>query len=312
MQDLTLLSFDIPRQIWLDRWGKRAKNSQELAIKSLKWFDKYMESIHTNEKDLIEQLKKIANQPEFYQFLNNFVQYLITNDLAPRTTRSYFYFVKAYLRSKGFRIYKEDVNQFIQLPKIIKEGKAPVTIEQWALLYASASPKMRAIISTGLSSGMRIGEMLQLKISDIKGNSILVRAENTKTQTERITYFSKQAKEDIDKLIKNKEPDAFLFVKEYKPVDSVEEIEQQFADLRKSCGLNAKYRLSSYHHITLHRMRAFCKTMASETCGQDYAEGLIGHAGYLSTYYTLPESERENKYKLLEPKVTMPIKTKKG
>lgn len=311
MQDLTLLSLDIPRQVWLDRWGKRAKNSQDLAIKSLKWFDKYLQTINANEKDLIEQLKKIADKPEFYQFLNNLVQYLSSNELAPRTVRTYFMFIKSYLRSKGFRIYKEDVNQFIQLPKIIREGKAPVTMEQWALLYFKGSNKMRAVISTGLSSGVRIGELLQLRFSDIKGNKVSIRAETTKTKADRVTYISEQAKTDINKLVKNKDEDSFIFIKEYKEVNSVVDLEKQFADLRKLCGLTAKYRLTSFHHITLHRMRAFCKTMASETCGQDFAEGLIGHEGYLSTYYALPESERARKYQTLEEKVTIPTQNRR-
>ena len=306
MQELTF-SLDVSRKVWLERWGARSINSLELAQKSLKYFDKYVKLLKVSEEDLIRQLKKVSQQPEFYQFLDNIVQFMVQNKLSPRTVRTYFMFVKSYLRSKGFRIYNEDIKQFCKLPVIIKETRIAVTMEDIAKLYNAAKPKMMAKLSFLVSSGARLGEVLQLKHSDIRGNKVTIRAENTKTKAERITYISEQAKNDLAKYVKGKGQDAYVFVRKFAPAISVQQAEAEFSLIRDKCSLTKRYRLSRYHHVTIHRLRAFCKTMASEVCGKDFAEGLVGHEGYLSTYYALPETQRYEKYKLLEPKLTIPV-----
>lgn len=302
----TSFSLDITRETYLKRWQQRSENSKDLAEKALIWFDRYIKTQNLNESEMITQLKQISNQPTFYQFLDNYVQYMASNKLSPRTVITYFAFTKSYLRSKGFRIYREDVKQFIRFPKIIKESKEPVTMESIAKLYSKATKKYKAIISCAVSSGARIGELLQLKMSDIKDNKLYIRSETTKTKADRITYISKQAEHDLKKWTKGKTKNAFAFGQRYTPVQSVLEVEKGFAKLRDKCSLTKKYRLTNYHHITIHRLRAFCKTMASEVCGQDFAEGLVGHEGYLSTYYALPETMRQRNYQKLEPFLTIP------
>src|SRR5574342_16054 len=112
-------TFETNRTEWLQTCYARSINSGDLAKKALLWFDKYTQELKLDEKELINKLKETSGQPEFYQFLNNFIQFLNNNKLAPRTVNTYFSFVKSYLRSKGFRIYREDVKQFVKYPKIV-------------------------------------------------------------------------------------------------------------------------------------------------------------------------------------------------
>lgn len=306
-QDFT---FGISREEWHKRWFARSLNSGELSIKAIKWFDKYILGLSMNEAEIIAQLTKVKEEPAFYQFLDNFIQYLLANHLSPGTIPTYFSFVKDYLRAKGFRIYNEDVKQFIHFPKHIREKREPVTMESISILYSNATPKMKAIISFALSTGMRITEILLAILSDIESTKVSVRAETTKTKVDRITYMSKQAQADLMLIINDKQPTDHIFVKQYTPQHTLIALEKEFNLLRKKCELTKQYRLTRNHHITIHRFRAFCKTMASEVCGQDFAEGLVGHEGYLSTYYALPEAQRYKNYQKLEPFLTIPTNEK--
>ena len=112
--------------------------------------------------------------------------------LHPRSVRSYFSCIKGYLRSKGFRIYNEDVKQFIKLPRIFKEQKEAISKDTIQLLLDNASPRMKLTIMCLVTSGMRANEFLQLRASDLQEPKVILRPEITKTGVGRTTYFSPQ------------------------------------------------------------------------------------------------------------------------
>ena len=144
------------------------------------------------------------------------------------------------------------------------------------------------------SSGMRISELLQLEKTDVKLNldpvEIHIRAETTKTRTDRITFMSQQAKDSIVKGM----------FKPYTSKSDLLNIEQQFMNLRNRAKLNSKYRTSNVSHITLHTFRSYFRTIAG-MFNKDFAEDVLGHEGYLSQYIRLPMETKREYYKKLEP-----------
>lgn len=301
-----LESLGVNRAEYLEEWATRSKNSELGAVKALKHFDAFLESLKTSEATMLKELRGLDNTPQFYLFLNKFIKFLEGRKLHPHSISTYFMFIKHYLRANGFRIYNEDVKQYARLPKPMKEPKAAIEMDDIAKAY-NASPKwIKAVISCLTSSGMRIGELLQLRVCDIEGNKVTIRAENTKTKAQRTTFLSKQALKDISKYLRNRQPTAYVFVSKWQPVNSTLQAEKEFDKVRRKVRITDKYRLSNVHFFTLHRLRAFCKTQASNLHGKDFAEMLIGHEGYLSTYYAISEKEKARTYKELEPKLTIP------
>ena len=279
-----------------------------MARKSLLYWDSFLKHRKVKEAGFIESLKEIQRDPQFYQYLNLFVQYMINQKLHPRTVRSYFSSIKGYLRSQGFRIYNEDVKQFIKLPKIYKEQKVPLEKQTIEKMLKKASPKLRLCILGLVTSGMRSSELLQLKKSDLQEPKVIIRPEITKTGAGRTTYFSKQTWSLLAPVLSRKDKNDYVFGSNYRPLKSLLELENRFGELREALHISNRYTTSRVHTITLHRLRAFCKTQASEACGKDYAEGLIGHEGYLSTYYNLTEEAKYSNYiNKLEPLLTFKI-----
>jgi integrase len=278
-----------------------AMNSQMMARKALKYWDAFLKYRKVREDGFISDLKEIQKDPSFYQYLNLFVQYMINQKLHPHSVRAYFSSIKQYLRSQGFRIYNEDVKQFVKLPKVLKEKKYAITKEDIQKLITKASPRMKLLIICLVSSGMRANELLQLKFSDLKKPFVFLRAETTKTGVARTTFFSKQAWSIIED---QKQSGDYVFCSNYQPLKSLETLEKEFDMVRNRTHLTDRYTLSNVHKITIHRLRAFCKTQASIIKDKDYAEDLIGHEGYLSTYYNLTDESKHEIYKTIEPALT--------
>lgn len=284
---------------FVTKWGQRSYNSGDAALKALKKYNRFLETINESDESILHKLGAIKETPEFYLFLNRIVSYF-SESLHPNSVKLYFSFVKDYYRKNGFRIYNEDIKQFVDFGKVQKEKKVPLTKETIEMLLHNASPYMRGTILVLVSSGMREDEFLQQTVNDIKWDAtpveIHMRSETTKMGIDRITYLTPQAAKNFPK------------IKPYDEEKSLIRLENSFAELRKKCKLNEKYRHSNIHHVTLHRLRAYCKTQASMHVGKDFAEDLIGHEGYLPTYYSPTDQERRDMYTKLVPHLTFDVR----
>ena len=294
---LALITFAYSRAQFLEFQGQRSVNNREVAIKSFKWFDKYLSSLGVTEDSVMPKLHDIKGKDEFYLFLNGFVQFML-KERSPNTVGTYLTSIKSYLRKHGFKIYKEDAKQFIDMPRKIKETRVPLTKKEIKLLLTEASPYMKMVLLWLASSGMRISEFLQLTKGDVKLNldpvQIYLRGETTKTKTDRVTFISQQAKESMTKTM----------FKAYTPLSDLLNIEQQFDHLRKMCGLDSKYRNTNVHHITLHTFRSFFRTQAGKI-NADIAEDIAGHEGYLKQYIRPSLEDKIAFYKQIEPSLTI-------
>ena len=282
-------------------------NTRDLTRKALIYWDSYLSVNNLIENDYLILLKSMGQDPNFYLNLNQFVQHLINNGKHPRTIRAYFSAVKQYLRNQGLRIYNEDIKQFVKFPKILKETRIPLEHKTIQILLDNASNYMKLVILAAVSSGARVSELLQLTYKDLKEPFVNIRAETAKTGVERKTFFSKQVWIILNLLKSQTQTDDYVFCSNYEPKKSLDELENKFALLRNRSKLSKKYNNSNVNTITIHRFRAFCKTQASEICGKDYAEGLIGHEGYLGGYYGLSDEEKLKNYLKVEPKLIFKI-----
>lgn len=279
-----------------------------MAEAAIKIFDEFLIQIKKRESSLIQELKNMENKPEFYLFLNSYIQFLNKRKLTRGSIDIHFSFLKSYLRYQGIRIYREDVSQFVNLPRRITELKSPLTVDIIRTLIDSASAEMRALLLVLASSGMRISEALQLKLQDIDLKSdpvtLRIRAESTKTRQERKGFISKEAVKYLTPIIQNKKPYDFVFCEIYSH-NSLITKESIFNKLRRKCNLLQKYDNERRYHVNIHSFRAFFHTQATKVLGGDTAHALIGHRKYLDQYFRLTPEEQGELYKKLEPNITI-------
>ena len=199
---------------WLDKMFRKSESegTKLMAQTALNVFEDFCNYQKKTESQLIRELQMLSKAGEIRKlclFLDRFVQFMNQDhpDITrldpfrkknlisfkrkgPKTIKSYFGFIKSYLRlCHDVKITSEDVKDYITFPKIRKEPRKAVTIEILKRIFHEASPQRRALYNVLVSSGMRLGEALQLTKNDIHFDEnpvrVTIRAETTKTKEGR-------------------------------------------------------------------------------------------------------------------------------
>jgi len=318
------------REDYLDRVYRKSESqsSRDAAETALNVIGSFCIHLNKTEQELMNEYQVLAKAGEIRKLglsLDRLVQFMDedhpeikhSDPLMPerkvgfkrksaKTIKSYFAFIKAYLRlCYDIRIASEDIKDYVQFPKPRKEPRRAITLEILKRILNDASKIRRALYSVLISSGMRLGESLQLTKQDFHLDEnpirITIRAETTKTKEGRETYISSEAADKLKPIIEKKQDNEKVFTKINRVKDAVIHEDQLFDDLRKRLGLTEKYPKSTRYVVNIHSFRSYFHTKASQKHGSDYANALDGHGAYLKQYYREPLEERARKYKELEP-----------
>lgn len=305
------------------RGGRKTKNAFRVFLQ-----EKY-------NCDELQLVYRITNKElNVYKVLNGYVIWLDKNGLKPKTIRFWFSCAKNYLAFLDVEVYSERCKQLVKLPKIRRIKKDAVTKEILVKLLHNVNPKLQCAILVAISSGMRVGEISGLKLSDIEIHSdpvkINIRAETTKTREDRETFISKEASETLkDYLaqnfgwkedspnknlqelrifgrtnkIRNKKDSRLPNTEEQKS----EAILLQRALIRKIVkvpDLN-KLNRNGRRLIHFHAFREYFYSVVSNVSGPNFAHALMGHHDYLDTYYVLSDRQQAQLFKKAEPYLTI-------
>ncbi len=298
---MSILVTTLNKGEWIDRFD--AEKTRLQAHFSLTSFQKFIKSEYKHtEKEIIDELKTSPNDAK-YIFLQKLIRYWAKNNLSPATMSNYFVFIRNYLRFQGVKTTREEVKDLIQFPKQVKEIRQPITTDMFKEILIASHNKYKALFLILGSSGMRIGETLNLRIKDVDLNLDPVRIhlspKITKTVQGRETYISQEALEALKKIMNKSNPEGRLLDIEYGAA------QRYIHYVRVKTGFIAKYSNEKNYQVNIHAFRAFFFTQATLKHGGDYAHAVTGHGAYLAQYLRIPPETREKMYKELEPNVTI-------
>lgn len=288
----------------------------------IRHFQEFLQTKHQISLDeLIIKFKNEEVDP--YQIINEFVIYLDKLGKKPASIKIWITGLKGFLRKCGVKIYTEDFRAIVKMPKKLKFREEPLTKEIILRVLNNVSPKLRTIILVAVASGMRIGEIVQFKLSDVdfdsKPTRIRIRAEITKTRESRETFLTSEATKSLkDYLTRYCDVgEDFIFGWKHKrkprnnnpretPLQSTEAIliNSLKRHLRNIPELS-KVNENGIHMIHFHAFRKYFRTVVGNVVGRDYAEALMGHHFYLDTYYNLPDDKKREMYLEAEPSLTI-------
>ncbi|WP_179370830.1 tyrosine-type recombinase/integrase [Nitrosopumilus ureiphilus] len=232
-----------------------SKRTEHSARVSLKIFDIFCKHQGTTINEMIEMYQKLSKESDIRSIclsLDKFVNFLdqdhegISKRKSPKTIKTYFGFVKSYLRiCHGVKVSIDDVKDYIQFPKPRKVPRKAIPIKVLKLICNNASPQRRALYYTLISSGMRLGEALSLTKKNFHTNEnpvrITIDAENTKTKESRETFITSEAFEKVQPILESKGDDEFVFTEYKDNIQAVINEDQVFGDLRVRLGLTERY-----------------------------------------------------------------------
>ncbi len=308
--ECTLLSYlttTLSNDEWFERIYRKSKSQSSVrsAKAALKTFQSFCLEKYAKDTQAVIQDLKTNPGDRVYIFLDKFVGFM--NDKHPTTIRTYFGFIRSYLRTQGVKTNLEEIKDFVNFPKPEKERRKPLTKEIIRKLLDNSKEQRKVLYLTLLSSGMRIGEALALKKRDFDFSHdpvmISIPARYTKTKEARETFVSKEAKEIILRIAKRKNESDLIFTHQPRHEQALYNEEMAFGKLRRRCGLTEKYSGGKRYVVNIHAFRAYFHTKASKVHGQEYAHALDGHSSYLEQYYRNTIEERAEMYKVLEPEL---------
>ena len=112
-----------------------------------------------------------------------------------------------------FRLYDRE-DRVIKLPTIKNDRNLPVVLsrkELKRLFFVPQRLKQRVLFALIYSAGLRVGEVCNLKISDIDSNRKQIRVAKSKGKLDRYVVLSDYILQGLRKYIKSSKPKVYLF-----------------------------------------------------------------------------------------------------
>ncbi len=248
----------------------------------------------------VQEIKEKHLDP--YQVLQDFVISSQKDGRAPKTITTYLGAVKGFLVDSDVEISSEKVKQKVVVPQAyeISTDRAPTREEMKRILLQSKLPT-KTIICMLASSGMRIGELTQLKVGNItfgkigESSKIILKAGTTKTRKRRVVFISGEATELLREYLGDhvNQLDTTIF-----PERSNALYGRVMRSLIRT-GLRKKLDVeSARYELHPHCFRKyFFSNMLSAGVDRGLVEGFMGHSfGLDSSYLRLSDDELQAQY----------------
>ncbi len=187
---------------------------------------------------------------------------------------------------------KKNPTLSVQTPKIDDSLPKYLNKRQIALLQelTRANVRDRAIVETLFATGVRVGELLNIKLEDIKWDTRQIWIRKGKGNKERFVLFTYECAERIQAYLNQRKVTSdYLFCNQRGGKLSRTVVEMKFKEFSKILGFK----------ITPHTMRhTFATYLAQKNMPQSYIQELLGHVNINSTriYTRLTESARKKQY----------------
>lgn len=169
--------------------------------------------------------------------------------------------------------------KFYSLTRPLKEKTLPNVLslqEVTALLNATTNVKHHAILVTIYSAGLRIGEAVNLKITDIDSNRMQIRVQQSKGKKDRYTILSAKTLLILRNYVKAYRPREFLFQGTEGGAYSVRSIQAFFTDACKRAAIAKK--------VSVHTLRhSFATHLLEKGTDLRYIQLLLGHESSKTT-----------------------------
>ena len=253
----------------------------------------------------IEEL--IASRPndeQAYDYLQARINALQARKMSPNSINIYFSHIKQYLHYRGIKLNPIDIKQCLNFPKKQVEELRPLELDTFRKMLNTCSAKREMLYLAQSSSGMRIGEMVQLRKKDIHTDMarlmVKIPAAFTKTRVARTTFLSAEAASLVVPKLRKIGDSDLVFGIGNRAKSNVCVEARYLDDIQKRMGISDKYETNGRNVITTHSFRAFFITKVSRH-DANLARYFAGQKGYLQQYDRQTDAEKLDIYMEFEP-----------
>lgn len=284
------------QESYFEKIQKHSLNSQKGTKNALNNFDKFCrERYDQSIEEIVDDLVLVKKNETVFDILQSWINW---NTIAPSSLKTYFVRLNTFLHYKGIKLDARDIKSELIFPKVLEEELYPLQVEDIGKILSAANYDKRGMYLAQISSGMRLGEIVQIRKKDLVLDSkrimVKIPAKITKTKQARTTFLSTEAEKMIRHRLKKLDDDDLVWGINPIPLNNeIAEIANLHRYLSK-CGLDMKYDSGQYK-INTHSFRAFFITKMSRH-DPNFAKKLAGQKGYLLQYDRMTDKEKLDKY----------------
>jgi len=245
------------QKLMLRRYAKNTATTYVSCFEAFINYYKDMEIELLNEQDIRIYLQGLVEQGKSSSYLNQAVN--------------------------SIKFYYESVlempNRFYAIERPRKEHRLPIVLSKQAIksmIDQTNNLKHKCIIGLLYSAGLRRGELLNLKISDIDSDRMLIRIEQSKGNKDRYTLLSSAILPELRKYYKYCLPQQYLFEGPKGGKYSGESVEK----IVKKAALRAGIKSRVVPHILRH---SFATHLLEDGTDIRYIQVLLGHSSSKTT-----------------------------
>lgn len=272
--------------------------AKKFAINSFDKFSKEEFDVESTEK-MIQDMKQ-EDDTVIYDVIQKWINWETITDVKNR-----FSHLNGYLYYHGIKISPQDVRYNLQFAKTKKREQYPIKLEEIQDILNPAPYFKKALYLALVSSGMRIGEALRIKKSDLDFSysriKITISSDIAKNGIARITWMSKEAEKYNIKKINSLEDNGLVWGSPNSNMWEGNVITQSimFSRYTDNVQLGKRYP-SGTRKITLHSLRAYFITKGNKV-EFGFGHALGGHEYYMKSYDRYDEEDLFKMYLKLEP-----------
>ncbi len=273
------------------------------TVRAYKWcLTKFFKAVYGEDEGKLEQhAERYFNENRNYEKdIENFL--VAINDKPPKTVRLALTAVKSFLIENNVELSTKFWRRLIKRvrgSRALTLDKVPSNVElRRIIMHMPVHGK--ALFLTLASSGMRIGECLQLKVEDVELDKqpvkVNIRGEYTKTGNSRIAFISREAAEAVQEWLKVRAQYIEAAAGKSQKYGKTTEDQRLFPfeantayavwkNAVRKAGFLKKDMQTNRHTMHPHVLRKFFRTKMGSVIPVDVVEALMGHEGYLTEVY---------------------------
>ncbi len=246
------------------------KTKQELYLRnySPKTIKSYSFCLNHYFKFIKVDIEK-ANEERIKEFL----LYIKDKNYSPQTINQYLNAIKFFYKE----IIKSQFKLDIKFSK--KSKKLPVVLsrqEITEIIKNIINKKHKLLISLSYGAGLRVSEVVDLKIKDIELNEFVIHIKEAKGKKDRITVFPEKLYNELQSIILNGGKDNYIFASERGGKLTTRTAQKIFENALKKAGIKKDATFHSLRH-------SFATHLLENGVDVRYVQELLGHSNIRTT-----------------------------
>jgi site-specific recombinase XerD len=268
----------------------RSENTKKTYLRGIAKFVSYRQI--QNLDLFVEEVRQKGNQNEI---VKDFAVYLASKNLAPKSVAAWLSSLKKFFAASGLKV---DINLPLRIFNV-HEDVLPRK-EDLRKILIEADLRMKVIITMLASSGMRIGELYNLRLADVDLSkevpTVRIKGIGAKERKSRVTFISKEAKKFLEEYL-NQRKSLGESLNESSPIIAREDGKpmsyQNIHYLLENTFRKHSKKVGKRYSLHAHCLRKWFKTqLISAGVPAPIVDRLTGHARYLAQEYELYTEEQ--------------------